>query len=497
MIFAPRRLKQQQQQRLQLNYQAQPTQGQNHNRNDSILLKLLIAYINLLFGILRGIISVINCAIWAPALWISIWVYILWVIFQFPLTAFKWFLKVLFTTAAERIRTKRCVLISGGSTVQAVHLARNFYKAGARVVICEMEGLFALAKFSTACSKFYTIPRPGPGNAIQYVKALKNIVQKEKALYYIPVSACNTAYYDALAKPYLEVLGCECFVPSAGEVTTLDDPLELLLRCRALGLPTPPHTVVHSMQDVLRLYEENAFATGRHLMVAAGPMGMNDRGKMVLPPTARELRNHHYEISENKPWIVYRDPSGKHYMTCTTVKGSKVVANVTCLVDEKLGLIPEERPEVAQWLDRYFAGTFGGAFSGHLTFRLAVTEEGELVSIGCRVGVSLPYICHTGIHPRLVWKPCRHFSRQNSGTLNTPEQYLLPDKAVVKASKRPTAEIMPNLMGTVLDKRETLFAYWDPLPYCAYCHLQLPFRRLAGMIRAQPAQHNPPLAVVQ
>ncbi|XP_034186860.1 uncharacterized protein LOC117607359 [Osmia lignaria lignaria] len=495
VIFSPRRQQQQQQQRIQLNYEAQSTQGQNHNRNDSFLFKVLIAYVGVAFGLLQGIITGISYAFWAPVLWASIWIYMLWVLFQFPVAALKWFLTILYTPASERIRNKRCVLISGGSTVQAVHLARNFYKAGARVVVCELDGLFGLAKFSTACSKFYTIPKPGPGNAIKYIKALKDIVQKEKAVYYIPVSASNTAYYDALAKPYLEVMGCECFVPSASEVTALDDPLELLRRCRALALPTPYHYVLRSMQDVARLYEQNAFTTGRYLMLSAGPAGMSDRGKVVLPPTAREFRNQQHEITENKPWVVVRDPNGKHYITCTTVKESRVVANVTCLVDEDRGLIPEERPEVVQWLERFFARSFGSKINGHLSFRLAIAEDGELVPIGCRVGVSLPYICHTGIHPRLVWRPCRHFSRQNSGVFFTAERNSLPD-AVACALKRPTGETVPHLLGTVLDKREALFTYWDPLPYCAYYHLQLPFRRLAGMIRAQPVQHNPPLGVV-
>ncbi|XP_017875338.1 uncharacterized protein LOC108622154 isoform X2 [Ceratina calcarata] len=495
VIFSPRRQQQQQRQRLQLNHQ-DPPQGQNHNRqHDSpLLVRILTSYFAALIDTFQGIASVISYAIWAPALWVSVWIYMLWVILQFPLTAFKWFLMMLYTPSSERSRTKRCVLISGGSTVQTVHLARNFYKAGARVVVCELEGLFGLAKFSTACSKYYTIPKPGPGNAIEYIKALKDIVQKEKAVYYIPVSASNTAYYDSLAKPYLEVMGCECFVPGASEVTALDDPLELFQRCRALALPTPNHIILRSMQEISRLYGQNAFANGRYLMLAAGPLGMRDRGKVVLPPTLREFRNYQYEISEATPWIVIRDPSGKHYITCTTVKESKIVANVTCLVDEGRGLIPEDRPEVVQWLERFFARSFRVRINGHLSFRLALSEEGDLMPIGCRVGVSLPYICHTGIHPRLVWKPCRHFSRQNSGLpMPSMDRQSLTD-AVSSAFNQSIGEVAPNLLGTVLDKREALFTYWDPLPYCAYCHLQLPFRRLAGMIRAQPVQHNPPLA---
>lgn len=462
------------------------------------MMKLLYWYFGFVFGILRSVLNTIGYAVWAPALWASAWIYVFWVILQLPLTALKWLITILHTPASEIARNKRCVLISGGSTVQSVHLARNFYKAGARVVVCELEGLFGLARFSTACSKFYTIPRPGRGNAIQYIKALKDIVQREKAMYYIPVSAGNTAYFDALAKPYLEFMGCECFVPRASEVTALDDPLELLRRCRTVGLPTPTHFVLSSVQDVFGLYERNTFATGRYMMLAAGPAGMRDRAKVNLPGTIREFRSlsQQHEISENRPWVIIRDPSGEHFLTCTTIKESRLVANVTCRIDEDRGLIPEDRVDVTQWLERFFSRSLGTRLNGHLSFKLAISEEGDMVALGCRVGVSLPYVCHTGIHPRLVWTPCKHFSRQNSGLLGNVDRHLLP-QAVATALKRQGNETAPHLIGTVLDKREALFAYWDPLPYCAYYHLQLPFRRIAGAIRAQPAQHNPPLAVVQ
>lgn len=490
------------QRRQQQHQQQQLTTHQdrsNIERQSSSLLSWILSwYFGLLSSFFRGIFNTIGYVIWAPALWASAWVCLFWVILQLPLTALKWFITVLHTPAYERSRNKRCVLISGGNTVQAVHLARNFYKAGARVVVCELDGLFCLARFSIACSKFYTIPRPGPGNVVEYIKALRDIAQRERVAYYIPVSAASTAYYDALAKPYLETMGCECFVPDASEVTALDDPLEFLRRCRLLGLPIPQHFLLRSQHDLFALYERNAFRTGRYMMLAAGPAGMRDRAKILLPPTIRELRNQRQnEISDRRPWVVIHDP-GDHFITCTTLKESRIVANVTCRVDEaRGGLIPEERPEIIRWLERFFSRSFGGRINGHVSFQLAMSEKtGELVSIGCRVGVGLPYICHTGIHPRLVWKPCRHFSRQNSTVRSaTLDRQSLSD-AVTSVLKQPVAgdQTAPHLLGTVLDKKESLFVYWDPLPYCAYYHLQLPFRRVAEAIRSQ---HNPPLAVVQ
>lgn len=463
------------QRRQQQRQQQQSTIHQDRsNIKRNLLSWILFWYFGLLSGILRGIFNAISYVIWAPALWASAWICLFWVILQLPLIILKWFITVLHTPAYERSRNKRCVLISGGSTVQAVHLARNFYKAGARVVVCELDGLFGLARFSTACSKFYTIPRPGP------------------------VSAASIAYYDALAKPHLETMGCECFVPDTSEVTALDDPLELLRRCRQFGLPIPQHFLLRSQQDLFQLYERNAFRTGRYMMLAAGPAGMRDRAKILLPPTVRELRNQRQnEISDRRPWVVIRDPDGDHFITCTTLKESRIVANVTCRVDENHGgLIPEECPEIARWLERFFARSFGGRTNGHVSFQLAMSQEGELVPVGCRVGVSLPYVCHTGIHPRLVWKPCRHFSRQNSTVRSGSLDRQSLSDTLTSAFKQPafSDQTEPHLLGTMLDKKESLFVYWDPLPYCAYYHLQLPFRRVAGAIRSQ---HNPPLAVVQ
>ncbi|XP_011303478.1 uncharacterized protein [Fopius arisanus] len=454
--------------------------------------RLISWYFSILLSIMNTIYEALLFTIRAPALWASAWLCLVVVILQLPLTIIKWLLMLLHTPASELTRRKRCVLISGGSTVQAVHLARNFHKAGARVIICEVEGLFSLARFSTACSKFYTIPKPGPGSAADYVNALKTIVERERAVYYIPVSAANAAYYDALAKPHLELAGCECFVPGASEVTALDDPLELLRRCRLLGLTTPVHFVLRSTEDIAALYETGALRSSRHVMLAAGPSGMRDRAKVHLPLNPEEFRGMRQEISERRPWVIIRNPGGPHFITCTTVKDSRVVANVTCRVDEDKGLIPEVRGDVAQWLDRFFARSFSSRINGHLSFRLVITGD-EVITIGCRVGVGMPYVCLTSVHPRLVWRPCRHFSRQNSGPLLVGEEYQGRGAFPSAIKQASTLKINPHRCP--IDKREALFVYWDPLPYCVYYHLQLPLLRIAGAFRER-AQHNPPLAVV-
>lgn len=433
-----------------------------------------------------------------PIFWFSMWFWCLRQIVQLPLTIFKFALSLLLTPSSERNRKKRTVLISGGSTIQALHLARNFYSAGARVVVCEVDGYFALARFSMAVSKFYTVPKPTSDQQQNYVRALCEIVDKENAVYYIPVSATTSAYYDAVAKPHLELLGCTCFCPGIKEVWALDDTLEVLRRCDKMSIRTPVYYPITSKEDVDNLYETGAISRGRYTMSTVGPSGLRERAKIHLPISRSDLKMPN-DISVHRPWVVVQDVEGDHYFTCTTVKESKVIANVTCRLNSATNdLIPVENKEISLWLNHFFGKlNLLRPITGHISFRFVVSEEGKtIVPLSSRVGVSLPYICYTSVHPRLLWKPCKHFSRQNSGPLVVENgRYWMP-KTALDTIKSPSVDAVTRLIGTVLDKREALFVIWDPLPYCAYYHMQLPFRNVLGFIRRQNSFRAPVAAPV-
>lgn len=305
-----------------------------------------------------------------PMFWISIWMWCFWQAIQLPLTIFKAFISLLLTSSSERSRKKRTVLISGGSTIQALHLARNFYSAGARVIVCEIDGEFALTRFSTAVSRFYSVPKPTSDQLQSYVRSLCEIVDKEGVSYYIPVSATTSAYYDAVAKPHLELLGCNCFCPGIKEVWALDDTLEVLKRCEKVGITTPVYHSITCREDLENLYDTGAMLQGRYVMSTAGPTGLRERLKMVLPMHKHELKIPQ-DLSQQKPWVVVQDVKGEHYLTCTTIKDSKVVANVTCKMDKKSnGLVPEINQEVDKWLSNFFAKlNLLRPISGHVSLR--------------------------------------------------------------------------------------------------------------------------------
>ncbi|ENN78550.1 hypothetical protein YQE_04985, partial [Dendroctonus ponderosae] len=420
-----------------------------------------------------------------PMLWISMWLWFFSQMFRLPWRIFLFFVNMLLSSNVGQTKPrKRSVLISGGSTIQALHLARNFYSAGARVVVCEVQGVFALTRYSTAVSKFYTVPKPTSDQLQNYVRALCEIVDREEVVYYIPVSATTSAYYDAVAKPHLELLGCNCFCPGIKEVWVLDDTLEVLKRCEKYQIDTPNYYLVTSKEDVYRLYDTGTIRIGNYMMSTAGPSGLRDRAKVVLPLSKADLKLPG-DISQQRPWVVVQDLEGDHYLTCTTVKESQVIANVTCKLDKDNGLMPVDAEEINQWLAKFFRNLqLLRPITGHVSFRFVVSKDTNTIRpLSSRVGVSLPYICYTNVHPRLIWRPCRHFNRQNSGPLvNGSGTYKMSD-TVMSTLKNPSLEIVTKLIGTVLDKREALFTIWDPFPYCAYYHMQLPFNNMLGFMR--------------
>ncbi|KAJ8974638.1 hypothetical protein NQ317_019872 [Molorchus minor] len=389
-----------------------------------------------------------------PMLWISVWFWLLSQLVQLPLTIIKILLSIVLSPSPPGNK-KRTVLISGGSTIQALHLARNFYSAGARVVVCEVEGLFALSRFSTAVSRFYTVPKPTSDQQQNYVRALCEIVDKEEAVYYIPVCATTSAYYDAVAKPHLELLGCSCFCPGIKEVWILDDTLEVLKRCQKNQILTPIYHAVTAKEDVHKIYDTGAIRRGLYVMTTAGPRGLRERSKIVLPLSRNNLKIPN-DINEQRPWVVVQNPEGEHFLTCTTIKESQVIANVTCKMDKQNnGLIPVESKEVNQWLINFFSKLqLLRPINGHISFRFVLTKDtNTVIPLSSRVGVSLPYICYTNVHPRLLWKPCRHFNRQNSGPLvNENGTYRISD-TVINTIKNPSIQTVTRLIGTVLDKR--------------------------------------------
>lgn len=444
---------------------------------------LVKIYFELLFSFFVVLLK--HLPLMIPTLWVSACLWLFWKSVTFPFAVARYILLVLFVPAAQRQRRKRTVLITGGSTVQSVYLARNFYSAGARVICCDVIGKFQLARFSNSVSKYYTIPPVDDHQIDEYIEAIKSIVLREGVEYFIPVSVANGAYYDALVKTHLELMNCVCICPDVEDVLLLDDLSAVLHHAENASLPTPAYQDVTSYQHLNRLYEAGSIKLEPHLMHSCGVSGCKMRNTYELP---RSRRDFHllYPINEMHPWVVVpKMVSGQRYVTCTTVRGSQVLCNVTCRIAKLDELVPVEVPEIEQWLQRFFAALRPErAVTGHLSFYFVrQPDTGSVVLVDCQVGVRMPYICYTSVQSRLVCKPCRHFVRSRSGPIiNNGKKYWL-DKLVLDALTHLSPVGLWNLLGAFFVRHDALFVFWDPLPYCAFYYLQLPLGKFYNVVK--------------
>lgn len=459
------------------------------NRMRNILLFWPNFLVSLVVLLLRNLLY-IPLSIAAPSFWLSALLWIFWKLLRIPVELFKWIIGT--DTSATELRSqapKRTVLISSGSTIQTLHLARNFYLSGARVVVFEFDGLFGLARFSTAVDKFYAVPKPNPHNLDNYISALCHIVRKERPSVYIPVCATSPAYYDAVAKPHLELLGCATFMTGVQETVILDDCLQFYQRCATQNIKLPPYVALSSARELWELYEQGFIRQFRNILVAVGMQGILERFKYMLPRQRRDLRFSH-EINERQQWLVVRDVPGEHYVTCTTVKSSKVVANVTCRVEEDTkNLVPvtataantaADANLIDNWLNTFFAKVrFQRPVNCHISFRLIKCQAtGQFLPLGIRLGVSLPYICYNRSHAQILCRTmkCVHMRPLSLVATNEEESSL----AFLTAQ---WCSLEATSAAAALDKREALFTYWDPLPYCAYYHFQLPLESVKTFLQ--------------
>ena len=180
------------------------TDGDEHS---SILVSILGWYPCLLLRMFRTLFY-ITCSQTIMAV-PMLWLLFIWKLIMLPVSVIELCLRPFFRSynlpeedSWDEVENTT-VLISNGSTIQALHLARNFQKTGARVVVFEFDGYFPLTKFSNSIARFYTLPKSCRDNSHEYGLRLRDIVLKENVSYYVPVCALNSVLMDAQAKKYL------------------------------------------------------------------------------------------------------------------------------------------------------------------------------------------------------------------------------------------------------------------------------------------------------
>ncbi|CAH1713960.1 unnamed protein product [Aphis gossypii] len=440
-----------------------------------------------------------------PSLCLCLWVRCAWKCARVPLVVSKLVLRLCTASPANR-RRGRCVtvLINGGSTVQALHLARNFHRAGARVIVCEIDGRPELSSFSVAAHSHYTVPGPNEDNCVQYVDALRAIVEKERVDVYVPTGGTVSAYYDAVAKPHLELLGCRCWTPGLDGVALLNDLSEVFRLCETVGLPVPKHLLVCSKDDVIKLYDNLSFRADRHFIVNVGQSGCKTAYSLQLPAARKSLRLPG-PVSDDHPWLLVQHCLGSYYTTCTTVQAGRVVCNVTCTAHD--GRVTDRNELIDDWTAR-FVSAVPVRFDGYLSFRVCVSPSRKVVPLGCHVGVPIAYASYLSNFEHVVIHcppPPSHAHHRSNGVTDashacaaaahhrdadeangaapppgctelvteTTDRYYATSLLRETVVRTITVQSVKRLVRTVIMEREMVFAYWDPLPFFAHYSLQM------------------------
>lgn len=242
---------------------------------------------------------------------------------------------------------------------------------------------------------------------------------------------------------------------------------------------------VTSKEDVIKLYKTDELNRNMYIMYTAGPKGLRDRSKIILPQSEEKLKLQDHIISEQKPWVLVQNRHGQHYLTCTAIRNSQVIANVTCKIDTNNNtLISVENKQIDKWITDFFNKIqLFRPVSGHFSFRFVICED-TVIPVSSQVGVSLAYTCFTSMHPKLLWKHCRH-SRQNSRLIFENGHIKVKSSAVVNNFKLLSKNSFKS--GVILDKRNSMFKLSDPLPYISYYYMHLPFKNLLHFVeRKEP-----------
>lgn len=360
--------------------------------------------------------------------------------------------------------TPKTILISGGKMTKALQLARSFHTAGHRVVLVE-SAKYRLTghRFSRAVDSFHVVPEPtAPG----YAEALLDVVRRERVDVFVPVSSPASSVPEAEARTLLDGV-CETVHVGPDMVRTLDDKTEFSRAAESLGLRVPDSRRITDVRQI----EEFDFPEGRTYILKR--VAYNPVGRMDLTPLARNTpeRNVAFarslHITEDDPWILQEFVEGQEYCTHGTVRDGKLQVYACCESSAfQINYASVDKPEIEEWVRR-FVDALG--VTGQASFDFIEAADGHAYAIECNPrthsaitmfydhpGVSAAYLDDG--HPMIVPTPS-----------SRPTYWLYHElwRLVTQPNRR-------HRLATIASGTDAIFTRWDPLPFFAVHHLQIP-----------------------
>jgi hypothetical protein len=366
---------------------------------------------------------------------------------------------------------RRTVLISGGKMTKALQLARSFHSAGHRVVLVESAKYrFTGHRFSRAVDAFHCVPEP---TASGYAEALRDVAVVERADVFVPVSSPAGSVPDARAGELIRDF-CDVVHVDSATVRTLDDKTEFSSTAAALGLRVPDSRRITDPQQVV----DFDFPPGRTYILKR--IAYNPVGRMDLTPLSARTpeRNAAFArslpISTDDPWILQEFVEGQEYCTHGTVRNGRLQVYGCCESSAfQINYAHVDKPEIRYWVEEFVAAT---GITGQASFDFIEAADGHAYAIECNPRT------HSAItmfydHPLVA-----------AAYLDEGHPVITP-----RPDARPTYWIYHEIwrlltqpdkvarLATILRGTDAIFAWWDPLPYLAVHHLQIPSLLVANL----------------
>ncbi|KAF9881727.1 hypothetical protein CkaCkLH20_00873 [Colletotrichum karsti] len=429
---------------------------------------------------------------------------------------------------------RRTILVTGVGMTKGLVLARLFHRAGHRVVGADFSPN-ACGSRSRALSAYHVLARPSrsSGGGDPYLDSILKIVQTERVDLWVSCSGVGSAVEDGVVKEVIEArTACKAIQFDVARTRILHEKDSFMDHTRDVGLRVPESYLVTSRNEMLSALEDAAGLSHKpssssddekhepnQKRFIAKAVGVNDRGRAdmtLLPlPTEKQTYDFVYRLewlgmSDKEPWLLQEFIRGREFCTHSLVVRGEVKAFVACESAELLmhyAALPAESSLSRAMLafTKAQAASFGGDFTGHLSFDFMVREEDVAMA-----KVSRPE--DVGLYP-IECNPRAHTAVALFG--DTPElvgQYLSvldgaeagPDAEEVVVPRRPgryywighdlvTLLLLPtlrllllrlSLVGYVRSVREFAehvllwkdgtFEVWDPLPAWWLYHVYWP-----------------------
>jgi hypothetical protein len=262
----------------------------------------------------------------------------------------------------------------------------------------------------------------------------------------------------------------------ADTIDEVDDKSRFAHTARQLGLTVPE---THRITDPGQV---SAFAfgdQGRYVLksIAYDPIRRLDLTRL---PRATAQQTEQFAgslpISERNPWILQAFVEGPEYCTHSVVHDGRLTLHCCCASSAfQLNYAPLEIPEIEAWV-RQFAAEL--RLTGQLSFDFIRGPDGRYYAIECNPrthsAVSMFYD-HPGV--------ARAYLNPDGPTLaplpdSRPTYWLYHElwRLVTKPDRRRRISVIAQ--GT-----DAIFARWDPFPFFAVHHLQIPSLLVQNLFR--------------